>query len=121
MKRGISALLAAAAAVVLASCQTVDSPHTRSVWTRADGRIIANDAALARQYELDNTACEGAVAKANMGANKFCRGAFDCLGDEIGRIGDREVVRKGCMAEKGYVQRPAIVNPETGAMTLAQQ
>ena len=84
----------------LAGCQTANQ------WTRADGKLIANDAALVRQLELDRLACEGEVSKANMSSGtKFARNSIENFSNSMDSIVDKEIVRQGCMANKGYVRQ----------------
>jgi hypothetical protein len=70
--------------LLLAACVT----QPEMGWIRADGKSV-----VLLQLEADNTACTGEVQKA--------RAAY------TGRIGaSSDQIFTGCMAEKGYLQRP---------------
>ena len=96
MKLAIFLLFAAG----LSGCQTANQ------WTRADGKLIADDATLVKQLELDRLACEGEVSKANMSAgSNFGMNSAASLQNTIVNVADQNIIRRGCMANKGYVQQ----------------
>jgi hypothetical protein len=70
--------------LILAGCVT----RPEMGWIRADGKAV-----VPIQFEADNTVCNGEVEKA--------RAAY------TGRISaSPDQIFSGCMAEKGYLQRP---------------
>jgi hypothetical protein len=88
----------------LAGCAV--QPEVRMVNIRTDGQAIRGNPALIQQFEIDKAVCEGEMSKANLGGTQFCRGVIDCAVQGQQRGQGLQVVGKGCMAEKGYIQVP---------------
>jgi hypothetical protein len=70
-----------------------------------DGQTAKENPALASQFEIDKTVCEGDMQKANLSGTTFCQGV-GCVGASIDRGNAMQTVGKGCMAQRGYVQVP---------------
>lgn len=85
----------------------------RMMWVRADGQ---SGPTAATQFEMDRAACEGEMQKANLSGSSYCRGFGDCLGTSIARGQAMTTVGKGCMASKGYLERP---DPSQTPQTVA--
>lgn len=92
----------ALAGVVLAGC----AQQPKVVWLRTDGQLTRNNPALATQFEVDKTVCEGETQKANLSGAQFCRGFGDCLAQSIERNQGMATVARGCMAQRGYMLVP---------------
>jgi hypothetical protein len=75
--------------VGLVGCTT----HPAMSWFRADGKPV-----VPIQLEADETGCRGEVQKARLaGSNQL---------GLLSRLQAHDEVFTGCMADKGYVQRP---------------
>lgn len=92
-------VLMMAAALALVGC----AQQPKTVWIRTDGQTGFTNPALAQQFEVDKTICEGEMSKANMSGAQFCRGLVDCVGQSVARSEGMAVVGKGCMAQRGYI------------------
>jgi hypothetical protein len=90
--------------VALASCAV--QPPVKMVHIRVDGQSIRGNPALMQQFEIDRAVCEGEMTKANMGGTQFCRGMLDCAVQGQQRAEGMQVVGRGCMAQRGYMQVP---------------
>jgi len=64
--------------------------------TRIDGQIIKGNPALERQLEIDNTICQGQVAKADSASAAPALRRSQAAAD----------IFAGCMAERGYLGTP---------------
>lgn len=98
------AILFIFAAAVLVGCAT--TPPPQNLWVRTDGQSSRDIPALAQQFEVDQTICEGEMQKANLSGTQFCRGLADCIITGAARGNAMSVVGKGCMAQRGYLLMP---------------
>lgn len=106
-------------ALTLGSC--VAKPQVEMVNIRTDGQEMRGNPALMAQFEIDKAVCEGEMSKANMGGTQLCRGIVDCAVQGQQRSQGMQVVGKGCMAERGYVQVPESEREERNAAFRANQ
>jgi len=81
------------AAPLVAGCA-----QNRTVYLFEDGRVVANDPALSRQYADDRRACNDLMARSIAGGDHSDGGLTRGAGIES--VGD------DCMVEKGYVAVP---------------
>lgn len=98
------AILFAFGALVLMSCAT--TPRPQNLWVRTDGQSTRDTPALASQFEVDRTICEGEMQKANLSGAQYCRGLADCIVSGAARGDAMATVGKGCMAQHGYILMP---------------
>lgn len=82
------------------------APQIKNTWIRADGQRGMGNPALAQQFEMDKTICEGEMQKANLAGSAACYGLANCVGVAVARDQSMGVVGKGCMAQRGYVLVP---------------
>jgi hypothetical protein len=66
-------------------------------WVRVDGHPIREDPALLKQAEIDRAVCRGEMAKADSAS----------VAPVSRRMQADDDVMTGCMAQKGYLLRPA--------------
>ncbi|MGH6875934.1 MAG: hypothetical protein ACREHV_01005 [Rhizomicrobium sp.] len=112
--------MAIAAALALAGCAT--AAQEQLAWVRADGQPIAGNPALLQQYQLDHTACEGEMQKANLSGQTFCPGgAIACAINDVERQRSMLAVGKGCMANRGYLQMPASASNAPTDIPIAER
>lgn len=85
----------------LAACQSTQQNYT---WVRADGRAVSP-----QQFELDKTICLGETQKSAVGMAPVyyhgIGGAIDAAILENQRGAALQDVGRGCMAQRGYLQR----------------
>lgn len=91
-----------AACVALAGC----APAPKMLWLRADGQRASENAALRTQFELDGTACLGERNKASLSGVTVAGGGLAGVAAAVERSEAADTVRRGCMAEKGYLLVP---------------
>jgi hypothetical protein len=80
--------------VLLVALSGCASEQTRAI--RLDGQTIKGNPALERQLEVDNTICQGEVAKADSVSTAPAARRFQAGAD----------IFAGCMAQRGYVAAP---------------
>lgn len=68
---------------------------TSVTWDRADGSAIRGNAALERQFQTDESICQGEMAKADLSGER----------GNPNRVKADEAVYRGCMASRGYAVR----------------
>jgi hypothetical protein len=100
--RGATLACVMLSATVLWGC--AHQPEVQMVWIRADGARVSTNPSLQSQFELDRTACEGEMQRANMSGTQYCRGLADCMVAGAIRGNQMQQVGKGCMADRGYLQ-----------------
>lgn len=105
MRRAGALFLCAA----MAGCQT--APANRLAWTRVDGQVVNGNPALMQQYQVDAAVCLGETQKSAVGMPViYYRGLVGAV--EAGVIQSQRSaalvqVAEGCMAQRGYLHKPA--------------